>query len=119
LAIETRIDDPDTNGAVASLNHPGTAKCVRVERAFLKRMGGGCQVPMAAHCVLDGKGIKVTAAVAHPDGNPMLRETFHAPDASPDTGFQLADALLKRGADTILKSVLSDNWEPGPTIDII
>ena len=119
LAIETRINDTDTNDVVAALNHPETADCVNVERAFLKRMGGGCQVPMAAHCVLDGQGIKVTAAVVHPDGNPMLRDTFYSPEASPDTGARLADALLQRGADAILKSVLSDNWEPGPTTDII
>ena len=91
---------PDTNDVVAALNHPETADCVNVERAFLKRMGGGCQVPMAAHCVPDGQGIKVTAAVVHPDGNPMLRDTFHAAEASPDTGVQLADALLQRGADS-------------------
>jgi hydroxymethylbilane synthase len=119
LAIETRVNDTDTNDVVAELNHPETAACVRVERAFLMRMGGGCQVPMAAHCVLDGQGIKVTAAVVHPDGNPMLRDTFFAPEASLDTGIRLADALLQRGADAILKSVLSDNWEPGPTMDII
>jgi len=119
LAIETRVNDTDTNDVVAGLNHRETAACVRVERAFLKRMGGGCQVPMAAHCVLEGQGIEVTAAVVHPDGNPMLRDTFYAPEASPDTGTRLADALLLRGADVILKSVLSDNWEPGPTTDII
>jgi hydroxymethylbilane synthase len=118
LAIETRSQDTETNEAVAALNDTETEDCVRVERAFLKRMGGGCQVPMAAHCVTDGKGIEIMAGVVHPDGNPILRDTFHAEKVSTYIGVQLADVLLERGADRILKSVLSDDWEPGPTTDI-
>src|SRR5271157_4749697 len=76
LAIETRFNDTDTNDVVAELNHQETANCVLVERAFLKRMGGGCQVPMAAHCVPNGEGITIMAGVVHPDGNPILRDTF-------------------------------------------
>jgi len=119
LAIETRTGDTETNNAVAALNHPQTAECIRVERAFLKRMGGGCQVPMAAYCVSDGKQIKIDAAVVHPDGNPMLREVFFGPRGDIAVGIRSADALLEKGADALLKSVLSDSWEPGPTMDII
>jgi len=119
LAIETRSEDAETNKAVAALNDTETGDCVRVERAFLKRMGGGCQVPMAAHCVPNGEGITIMAGVVHPDGNPILRDTFRSDKVSADIGVQLADALLERGADRILKSVLSDDWQPGPTTDII
>jgi hydroxymethylbilane synthase len=119
LAIETRSRDAATNEAVAVLNDTETENCVRVERAFLRRMGGGCQVPMAAYCIPNGEGIKIMAGVVHPDGNPILRDTFHAEKVSSYIGVQLADALLERGADRILKSVLSDDWQPGPTMDII
>ncbi len=119
LTIETRSKDAETNNAVAALNDTETENCVRVERAFLKRMGGGCQVPMAAHCVPGGEGITIMAGVVHPDGSPMLRDTFRSANVSIDIGVQLANALLERGADSILKSVLSDDWQPGPTTDII
>jgi hydroxymethylbilane synthase len=119
LAIETRSDDLRTADVVTSLNHDDTAQCVQVERAFLRRMGGGCQVPMAAHCVINGGRLKVTAAVVHPDGTPIIIDTWEGRMGDASTGSKLADALIERGADTILRSVLDQDWEPGPTTDII
>jgi len=119
LAIETRESDTAFEEVIAGLNHPETAKCVKIERAFLQRMGGGCQVPMAAHCVSHGDGVKVVAAVVHPDGNPMVRDSYEGNAENAHIGTKLADALLEQGATAILKAVLSEDWEPGPTIDII
>jgi hydroxymethylbilane synthase len=119
LAIETRAEDHRTTDVVASLNHDDTAQCVQVERAFLRRMGGGCQVPMAAHCVIDRGLLKVMAAVVHPDGTPIIRDTLEGRMGDASTGSKLADTLIERGADTILRSVLDQDWEPGPTTDII
>lgn len=119
LAIETRDSDPALDEIVAGLNHPETAKCVKIERAFLQRMGGGCQVPMAAHCVSHGDGIKVVAAVVHPDGDPIVSDSYSGLSSDANVGTRLADALLSQGAVDILKAVLSEDWEPGPTIDII
>ena len=119
LAIETRADDHRTADVVATLNHDETAQCVQVERAFLRRMGGGCQVPMAAHCVIDGDRLKVVAGVVHPDGTPFIRDALTGPRGDASTGSKLADILIGRGADAILRSVLDQDWEPGPTTDII
>jgi hydroxymethylbilane synthase len=118
LAIETREKDPTVGDIVATLNDPATLRCVQVERAFLQRMGGGCQVPMAAYCVPHEQGIKVTAAVVHPDGNPIIRDEYVGPEAGESIGIRLADALLGQGAAEILKDVLSGDWQPGPTKDI-
>lgn len=49
IGIECRIDDEFINSLIAPLNHPETFICVRAERAFLKKLEGGCQVPIAAH----------------------------------------------------------------------
>lgn len=119
LAIETRADDRGTREVVAALNHDETAQCVQVERAFLRRMGGGCQVPMAAHCVTDTDRLKVIAGVVHPDGTPSIRDTLTGPRGDASTGSKLADILIQRGADAILRSVLDQDWVPGPTTDII
>jgi hydroxymethylbilane synthase len=119
LALETRESDPVVEEIVTGMDHPETARCVKIERAFLQRMGGGCQVPMAAHCVSHGDGTKVVAAVVHPDGNPMIRDSYTGPIGEAHVGTRLADALLSQGAAAILKAVLAEDWEPGPTIDII
>jgi hydroxymethylbilane synthase len=113
LAIETRMDDPETNAKVAELNHPATARCVAVERAFLNRMGGGCQVPMAAHCTSVGNTISVVAAVVHPDGSPMVSDSYEGPNGDSSVGVDLADRLIGQGADVILRSVLGEDWMPG------
>lgn len=117
IAIETRENDPRVDAVVACLNDPETARCVAVERAFLARMGGGCQVPIAAHCVSEGEGIRVVAAVVHPDGRTMVKDNYAGPESDPAIGSRLADALIERGAADILKSVLGDDWEPGVVTD--
>lgn len=119
LAIETREEDPTVAGIVATLNDPTTSRCVRVERAFLRKMGGGCQVPMAAYCVPHQDGIRVTAAVVHPDGSPMVRDSYIGPECGEAIGEKLADNLLGQGASKILEVVLSGEWQPGPTSDIV
>jgi hydroxymethylbilane synthase len=114
LAIETRVDDRTTNSVVTTLNDPDTARCVAVERAFLKRLGGGCQVPMAAHCTSHGETLHVVAAVVHPDGTPMVHDSIQGSDAAQHMGIRLADRLLEQGAGDILRGVLGDNWKPAP-----
>lgn len=112
LAIEARLDDTRVAEIAQALNHEASARCVQVERAFLKRLGGGCQVPMAAYCVPDGPGVRTTAAVVHPDGNPVIRDEMTSPHADSRLGVELADNLIARGADRILRSVLSEDWGP-------
>ena len=56
IGIECRIDDKFTNKLIEPLNHPETAVCVRAERAFLKKLEGGCQVPIAAYARLVRQG---------------------------------------------------------------
>jgi hydroxymethylbilane synthase len=49
IGIECRIDDKFINKLIAPLNHPETSICVKAERAYLERLEGGCQVPIAAY----------------------------------------------------------------------
>lgn len=117
LGLEIREDDPDIAAIVGQLNHDPTARCVRAERAFLRRMGGGCQVPLAAYAVEEGSGIKLTAAVVHPDGNPTTRESMIDETGSASVGRRLADSLVEKGADSIMRSVAGDEWAPGPVTE--
>ena len=102
LALETRAGD-DLIGAVAFLHHPATAHEVAAERAFLRRLGGGCLVPVGARAEFDGGHVRLSGVVADPDGGKLLRDEI-AGDATlaERLGEQLALRLLDMGGDEIL-----------------
>ncbi len=72
LGIETRDDDDDTNALVDFFNHPDTSDPVRAERALLKRLEGGCQVPIAAFGTISGDKLKLRGLVASVDGTTVV-----------------------------------------------
>ncbi len=113
LAVETREDDAVVGEKVAALNDHITEKCVEMERAFLYRMGGGCQVPMAAHCMSVDGGFRCLAAVVHPSGHPRVQDEYVGNSIDVKDGALLAEKLLSRGASEILKKVLGRDWKPG------
>jgi hydroxymethylbilane synthase len=103
LCIETRTDDPVIAPLIAPLNHTDTRWAVLAERAFLTRLEGGCQVPIAGHAVLDGEYLRLTGLVADLDGNAMVRQTLTGPAENAETiGLTLAEQLLAQGAGAIL-----------------
>src|SRR5512139_1975169 len=63
VGIECRTSDQFINGLIAPLDHTETSLCVRAERAFLKRLEGGCQVPIAAYAQLRGGKISMDGLV--------------------------------------------------------
>ncbi len=104
LAIETREDDAETAEIIHALNHEATQLACRAERAFLKGLGGGCLVPIAAHATIESDVMTLTGLVASPDGLEVVRDQQSGPaqDAAL-LGQQLADELLARGAGEILR----------------
>ncbi|MEK6790257.1 MAG: hydroxymethylbilane synthase [Deltaproteobacteria bacterium] len=106
LGIETRIEDEDANEMAAFFNHPDSSVAVRAERAFLKRLEGGCQVPIAAHAEVRGDGVKLIGLVASVDGKKIVKDSASGSrlDAE-DIGVDLAEKLLRSGAWEILKDL--------------
>jgi hydroxymethylbilane synthase len=103
LCIEVRREDPLTAPLAAALDDPATRTVVTGERAFLKRLEGGCQVPIAAHGTLAGAVFSLTGLVAEVDGRTLIRETRSGSATVPETvGIQLAEHLLALGAKEIL-----------------
>jgi hydroxymethylbilane synthase len=103
LAIETRADDGRTREQVVALDHEPTARAIRAERAFLARLGGGCQVPIAAHADLRGGSLLLRGYVGSVDGARHLRgERSSDPAAAENLGVELAESFLHRGAAEIL-----------------
>jgi hydroxymethylbilane synthase len=115
LGIECRREDPEVNSQIAFLNDPETACTVTAERALLIRLEGGCQVPIAGHATLSDGEITLEGRVATLDGREVLRERQRAPisDAA-RLGTRVAESLLAKGADKILKAVYEGERPPTP-----
>lgn len=102
VAVEVRAADRTTRAWIERVDHAPTRVCALAERAYLGRLGASCNTPMAAHAVLDGACLRVTAFVASEDGRQMLRGAESGtPDESEDLGRRLAETLLARGAATV------------------
>jgi hydroxymethylbilane synthase len=103
LAIETRDADESTERIIGELNHEATSLACGAERAFLKGLGGGCLVPIAAFARIEGETLNLDGLVASPDGKSILREQRTGARGDAEAiGRQLAEVLLSRGADKIL-----------------
>ena len=93
LAIECRADDVATRNAVAAIEHAPSRRRVDAERAFLARLGGGCELPVGAHATIDAHGrLHVVGLVASADGSEIVRGEADGDDAAVGTG--LAQRLL-------------------------
>jgi hydroxymethylbilane synthase len=106
LAIETRRDDQQTHHLLAFLNHADTRRAIECERALLGALGGGCQVPIGAYAAIDSRELWLRAMVGRPDGSEILRDLRAGSRSEPaELGREVAERLLQRGADKILKDV--------------
>ena len=106
LGIETRVDDKEINKLVAFFDHLATSLAVRAERALLKRLEGGCQVPIAAYGEVKNNQLKLIGLVASTDGKKIIKDSITGQiDMAEAVGIELAERLLKMGAWDILKEV--------------
>ena len=106
IGIECRIDDEFIRSLVAPLNHDETSICVRAERSLLKRLQGGCQVPIAAYAVVRDGTLIMDGLVGSVDGIRIIREHLEGDPAEAEMiGRRLAEMLLEKGADKILTEV--------------
>ena len=106
VGIECRTDDAFINNLILSLNHEETSVCVRAERAALKRLEGGCQVPIAAHAVLEGGRLFMRGLVGSVSGDRIIRGSLDGNPADAEAiGKSIAEDMLKRGAREILAEV--------------
>ncbi|HLL14333.1 MAG TPA: hydroxymethylbilane synthase [Pyrinomonadaceae bacterium] len=106
LGIETRANDARTAALVSLLEHAPTRAACTAERALLFALGGGCQVPIAAHAVVEGDTLRLDALVAALDGGRVIRDRVeddsrHAARA----GEALAARLREQGAGELLEGL--------------
>ncbi|APX73476.1 hydroxymethylbilane synthase [Achromobacter insolitus] len=109
LGIEIRDDRDDMRAWLAPLVSADTTSCVVAERAVSRKLGGSCQVPLAAYAEIAGGTLSLRALVASPDGVRVVRTARSGPVADAQSiGEAAAQALLDAGAQDILRELLQD-----------
>ncbi len=106
IGIECRRDDAEINLLIGALNHNNSYICVSSERACLKKLEGGCQVPIAAHAEINGEWLTVRGLVGSLDGKTIIKSKMEGNVESAGVlGESLGHDLLDKGAKAILDQV--------------
>ncbi|MBO9332397.1 hydroxymethylbilane synthase [Achromobacter xylosoxidans] len=113
LGIEIRDDRDDMRAWLAPLASADTTACVVAERAVSRKLGGSCQVPLAAYAEIEAGTLSLRALVASPDGTRIVRAVRRGPVADAQSiGEAAAQELLDAGAQDILRELLQDEARP-------
>lgn len=106
LAIESRADDAAVMAVIGGLNHTATRLAATAERAFLRTVEGGCQVPVGVYAVLTDDKLTVEAVISSLDGKVVVRDKIIGDSQKADElGVSLAMRMLKNGGREIMQSV--------------
>lgn len=108
IAIETRLNDPDTDALMEKVNHTATWNSVTAERAFLARLEGGCQVPLGCYSKVENNTLTLRGFVASVDGSQFITETISGEtELGAELGIRMAEKMLEKGAAQILSQIKS------------
>ncbi|MFY7697069.1 MAG: hydroxymethylbilane synthase [Cyanobium sp.] len=108
LGIECRDGDERVLEQIKVLEHQPTARRCLAERAFLRALEGGCQVPIGVNSRFDDQTLVLTGMVASLDGQRLIRDEVRGDGADPEAiGIALADALRRQGATAILEEIFA------------
>jgi hydroxymethylbilane synthase len=103
LGLEIREGDDTVAAIVSKLEHQPTRAACTAERALLRGLGGGCQLPIAGHATVEGGTIRLRGMVATATGDKMIREqTVGRVEDAESIGKTLAELILNKGAATLL-----------------
>ncbi|MEX0987794.1 MAG: hydroxymethylbilane synthase [Bacteroidales bacterium] len=106
IAIEIREDDPAIGPLVEAINHLPTFVAVQAERAFLKALDGGCQVPIGCYTEYSGDTLKISGLVADTDGKSMMKDSVTGKiGKAEETALLLAQRFLDRGAKEMIRKI--------------
>jgi hydroxymethylbilane synthase len=108
LGIECRADDSEVIELLQVLGHPPTRDRCLAERAFLRELEGGCQVPIGVNTKIEGEILTLTGIVASLDGQKLVKDTITGkPSDAEQLGSQLANRLRSAGAGEILAEIFA------------
>jgi hydroxymethylbilane synthase len=107
LGIECREADDEILSIIQTLQHQPTAYRCYAERAFLRELEGGCQVPIGVNTAIEGDSLTLTGMVAALDGQRLIKGSVTGLCTEAETlGTQLALQLKSQGADEILREII-------------
>jgi hydroxymethylbilane synthase len=103
LGLQIRRADVDLAEICARLNDAKTAAEITAERSYLRALGGGCRLPIAALGKLDGQMLTLEGMLAAPNGSTMIREKINgAKEDAEALGKKLAEIILEKGGKKLL-----------------
>ncbi|MEN6622979.1 MAG: hydroxymethylbilane synthase, partial [Smithella sp.] len=109
VGLQIRKKDIELAGILTKLNHIPTAIEVTAERSFLRALGGGCRLPIAAHGKLEGGKLSLNGLVAAPDGASVIRDILRGTaEEAEELGIKLADIIMEKGGKKLL-SLCTEN----------
>ncbi len=102
IALECREGDRGTRDIISAVNHGETWTAGEAERAFLRRLGGDCNIPAGCYAETDGDSVRVTGILASPDGVTVIRDQASGGAGEAEAiGRRLAEAILDKGGDSL------------------
>lgn len=106
IGVEIREDDEEMRHVMERIGHPETMECVTAERVVMRRLEGGCQVPIGAYARIEGATMVMDAMVGSLDGSTIVRRRIEGPADDPvGLGERMVRELLDGGAGEILASI--------------
>jgi hydroxymethylbilane synthase len=109
LGIECRADDTEVLELLKAIEHVPTAERCYAERSFLRRLEGGCQVPIGVNTKLEGDTLTLTGIVASVDGQKVVKDTITGEASNAENlGIELAERLRQQGAQEILDAIFAE-----------
>jgi len=113
IAIEIRENDSEIAGLVAAVNDSETMLATDAERAFLRTLEGGCQIPVGSYSRIVGANFEITGFISSINGDEFLKKQAVGPlENAVEISVRLAEDLLQMGGREILKAIrLEDPFE--------
>ncbi|MBD2456288.1 hydroxymethylbilane synthase [Nostoc sp. FACHB-87] len=109
LGIECRADDQDLISLLKAIEHPQTRDRCLAERAFLRDLEGGCQVPIGVNTEIVDGNLTLTGVVASVDGQKLVKDTVTGAASNAEAlGTELANLLREQGAQEILEEIFAE-----------
>ena len=109
LGIECVEGQPEVLEIIKVLEHTTTSRRCLAERAFLRELEGGCQVPIGVNSQISNEDLTLTGMVASLDGKRLIRDEASGSAADPESiGIELAGKLKQQGAGAILKEIFDE-----------
>ena len=106
IAVETRSDDPEIIALVQLIHDKESEICVNAERALLRALEGGCQIPIAGHAHIEGSELILDGLVGSIDGKTIIRDQVRGQkNEAEQLGEELAQKLSAKGGKEILEQI--------------